>query len=356
MSSVTYDSSSERRLFFILSGEHHSLPGAEVRAIIESEGLAYSSQIEDYRLLSLTASPAALKLVSQRSLMYDQCGILLGECNANFEEIKRLVKDQPLEDLTKNSKNFAVRSARIGGVSKSIRRVNLERDVGSLIKDSVSRLDVKLKDPDLTFACILYSTKFLFGLSGFRKPSGLMAPRRPRKRPIFHPSTMPPKIARCMVNLARAKPGSIFLDPFCGVGGILIEAAVIGCNVVGVDANTRMLRGARRNLRYYSLDASGFVHADARTPPYRRGLDAIATDPPYGRGSSTMGVKMSVLIREFLGGAASLLRQGRHICISAPSEVEVEQYAKDCGFIVKEQHLVRVHRSLTRKFTVLQSN
>ena len=358
MSSVTVsEAGSDRhaRLFFILSGEHHSLPAAEVRAIIESEGLEYKSQIENYRLLSLTTDPRALKFVSERSLMYDQCGLLLAECNADIQEIERIVKRQPLEDLTNSSETFAVRSTRIGGVSRSISRVNLERDIGSIIKESVPRLHVKLRDPDLTFVCILYESKFLLGVSGFKKPSGLMAPRRPRKRPVFHPSTMPPKIARCMVNLARATPGSSFADPFCGVGGILIEAAVIGCNVVGIDADARMLRGARRNLRYFDLEALGYVNADARTPPIGRGVDAMATDPPYGRGSSTKGVKMSTLIREFLNQASNLLEKNGHLCIAMPAEVDVESYAHDGGLIVEEQHLARVHRSLTRRFTVLRS-
>jgi tRNA (guanine10-N2)-dimethyltransferase len=345
----------QRRLFFILSGEHDSLPAAEVRAILESGGLKYQSQIQNYRFLSLTADPRALRLVYERSLMYNQCGILLADCNAELQEIERTVKSQPLTDLTKNSATFAVRSARIGGVTRSISRVNLERDVGAIIKESVPRLHVKLRDPDLTFICVLYESKFLFGLSGFKKPSGLMSPRRPRKRPVFHPSTMPPKIARCMVNLARATPGSIFVDPFCGVGGILIEAAVVGCKVVGIDANTRMLRGARRNLRHFNLDALGYVNADARTPPIG-GVDAVATDPPYGRGSSTMGVKMTTLIKEFLEHASNLLTRGGHLCISMPQEVDVERYARNGGLTVKEQHLVRVHRSLTRRFTVLQNN
>jgi tRNA (guanine10-N2)-dimethyltransferase len=158
-----------------------------------------------------------------------------------------------------------------------------------------------------------------------------------------------------MVNLARAKPGSTFLDPFCGVGGILIEAAMVGCNVVGVDANSRMLRGAHRNLRHFNLEALGYVNADARNPPIER-VDGIATDPPYGRGSSTMGVKMSTLIKEFLNQAPSVLKKDGNLCISMPAEVDVERYAYDAGLIVKEQHLVRVHRSLTRKFSVLRNN
>jgi len=345
-------SAGQRRLFFILSGEHDSLPAAEVRAIIESGGLNYRCQTENYRLLSMTASPRAMRLVSERSLMYDQCGILLAECTADPQEISRTVRNQDLQGLTRNSESFAVRAVRIGGVAKSIARVNLEREIGALIKQLEPRLQVNLTEPDITFLCVLYESNFLFGLSGFKKPSGLMAPRRPRKRPVFHPSTMPPKIARCMVNLARSKPGSTFLDPFCGIGGILIEGAMIGCNVVGLDANQRMLRGARKNLGYFNLEPLGYVNADARAPPIE-GVDAIATDPPYGRGSSTMGVKMSHLIREFLGQVGSVLRRDGHLCIAAPAEVDVRRYALDGGLIVREEHLARVHRSLTRRFAVL---
>jgi tRNA (guanine10-N2)-dimethyltransferase len=340
-------------LFFVLSGEHHSLPAAEVKAIIESEQLPFSSPVESYRLLTLTASRKALKLVSERSLMYERCGELLGECVTDQREIERFVKNQPLEELTKGANNFAVRSARIG-IAKAIGRVNLERDVGAVVKESVPRLNVKLKEPDLTFVCILDGSRFLFGLSGYKKPSGLMAPRRPRKRPVFHPSTMPPKIARCMVNLARATPGALLADPFCGVGGILIEASVVGCRVVGMDASMRALRGARRNVRYFNLNHEGFLKGDARHLPLHE-IGAIATDPPYGRDSSTMGAGVRGLARGFLSGAKDSLKKGAHICISAPKEVELETYAKDAGFIMRERHYVRIHRSLTRQFVVLQN-
>lgn len=349
-----HESSRRRRLFFVLSGEHASLPTAEVEAILDSAGLASVPVGETYRLLILDAPQEALKIISERSLMYDWCGVAVGECKAEEEEIVKLVRGLPLEDLTKGSTSFAVRSARLGGVNKTLRRVDLERDVGALVKRHVPRLKVRLTNPDLTFACLLFNSSFLIGISGYSKPSGLIAPRRPRKRPVFHPSTMPPKIARCMVNLARAKPGGTFSDPFSGVGGISIEAAVLGCNVVGMDADLRMLRGARRNLKYFGLDALGFIHGDARHTPLHD-LDAIATDPPYGRGSSTMGAKTTNLVRDFLAGARTYLKKGAHVCISSPVEIQIDDYAREAGLKMRERHLAKVHRSLTRQFVVLQN-
>ena len=286
--------------------------------------------------------------------MYNWCGVALGECEASEERITDLVKSIPLQDLTRNRSTFAVRAARLGGVNRALRQVELERDMGALVKQQVPRLRVKLSNPDLTFACVLFDNSFLIGISSSSKPSGLIAPRRPRKRPVFHPSTMPPKIARCMVNLSRATPGGTFSDPFSGVGGISIEAAVIGCNVVGMDASPRMIRGARRNIRYFGLDSLGFIYGDARHAPLHD-LDAIATDPPYGRGSSTMGAKTANLFKDFLAGASDCLKKKAHLCISAPEEIPVEEYAREAGLRMKERHLVRVHRSLTRQFVVLQS-
>ena len=197
---------------------------------------------------------------------------LCGGWEADESQILSFVKNQPLDELTKGVLAVSqVRSKPDRGNNESYKDtfLKLERDVGSVVKESVPRLAVELRyirswHPRLR---ICHKTRCLFGISGVKKPSGLMAPRRPRKRPVFHPSTMPPKIARCMVNLARARPGEKFADPFCGVGGILIEAAVIGCDVLGVDASTRMLRGARTDLNYFKLDTLGYVHGNAPDPP-----------------------------------------------------------------------------------------
>jgi len=344
----------KNRLFFVLSGEHASLPAAEIGAILDSAGVKFAPLRKSYRLLIAQGQQESLKLVSERSLMYDSCGIVLGECEPNESEIRKLVTALPLNDLEKGKRTFAVRSARLGGVNKTLRRVDLEREVGALIKQQIPKLRVGLTNPDLTFVCVLFEDSFLIGISSYSKPSGLIAPRRPRKRPVFHPSTMPPKIARCMVNLSRARPGCSFADPFSGVGGISIEAAVIGCEVLGMDADLRMLRAARRNLRYFGFDPSGFLHGDARHMPIQP-LDAIATDPPYGRGSSTLGVATANLVRDFLEGVGSSLKKGAHLCISSPVETQVVDYARDAGLRMRERHLAKVHRSLTRQFVVLEN-
>jgi tRNA G10 N-methylase Trm11 len=75
--------------------------------------------------------------------------------------------------------------------------------------------------------------------------------RRDLVRPIQDPKiTIPPKLARILVNLTGCRRGDTLLDPFCGLGTILAEAVMCGVNVIGVDADAGRVEGARRNLRW----------------------------------------------------------------------------------------------------------
>ncbi len=75
---------------------------------------------------------------------------------------------------------------------------------------------------------------------------------------------MSPKLARCMVNLTGMIAGDIVLDPFCGTGGILIEAGVMGARVVGADIDERMVEGTIKNLEYCGVKEYEIFQGDAR--------------------------------------------------------------------------------------------
>ncbi|MBS3125240.1 hypothetical protein J4211_03230 [Candidatus Woesearchaeota archaeon] len=62
--------------------------------------------------------------------------------------------------------------------------------------------------------------------------------RRAHLRAAHSPVSLHPKLARAMVNLTGVKTG-ILLDPFCGTGGILIEAGLMGFPVVGCDIDEK---------------------------------------------------------------------------------------------------------------------
>src|SRR6266566_5101375 len=165
-----------------------------------------------------------------------------------------------------------------------------------------------------------------------RKPSAPVP--RPPRRTLLSSRAYCPSAPRCVRCQSQAKnetflpsqydgaqaralhgqpvPGSYGVDllgPFLGVGGILLEASLLGCQVVGVDALRRMTRGSRRNLKHFGMDPLGLVRGDARFLPIRD-VKAIATDPPYGTGASTLKSTTRNILKDFLPNAHSILSKG----------------------------------------------
>lgn len=112
---------------------------------------------------------------------------------------------------------------------------------------------------------------------------------RPVQRAIF---SIPPRLARIMVNLTNCTEG-ILLDPFCGIGSILQEAALAGFDVRGEDIDDAAVRGCKENMRW--LEKKYGVTIDDLNGKIRQGdarklsgyfaadsVDAIVTEPYLG--------------------------------------------------------------------------
>ncbi len=339
------------RLFFILSGEHPTLPPAEVKAILEAEEVNYILVRERPHLIEIEAPISACERVCSRASMTLQCCIKLFECNANYEDIYRACRNVEWSFI--GDKSYAVRVKRIRGASPEISTRILEREIGAIIYGKLGcRAKVNLVNPEILIQGILIDDQFLLGLSIKKIKRGVFELRRPKYRPFFHPSSLNAIISRLFVNLSRAKRGEVFLDPFCGAGSFLIEASLIGCQVIGLDVDQAMVEGARINLVHFNVSPIALIHGDAKHLPLKC-VDSIATDPPYGRSASTRGLSVGELIERFLYEAGNILRRGRFMCIASPSTLDLEGMAKSAGFRVVELHSMRVHKSLTRLIAVL---
>ena len=229
----------------------------------------------------------------------------------------------------------------------------MESKLGKQILNLTEGTKVSLKNPDKTFIGIITDEKLILGLKLTDITSKTFSERRPRKKPFFHPSAMPSKMARCMVNLAHAKAESVLLDPFCGTGTSLIEATYIGCRAVGVDAQRRMILGTRKNLRFFNIAAEGLVLADSRNPPFFK-VDCVVTDPPYGRSSSTLKSTTKQLVEEVLASSLVLLGVGQRICIASPKTLNISRLGTELGYRHVESHFAYVHQSLTREIAVFE--
>lgn len=61
---------------------------------------------------------------------------------------------------------------------------------------------------------------------------------------------LPPKLAQIMVNLTEMKPGGTLWDPFCGSGVILMEALLLGYDVLGSDISIDAVESSRDNIEW----------------------------------------------------------------------------------------------------------
>jgi tRNA (guanine10-N2)-dimethyltransferase len=171
--------------------------------------------------------------------------------------------------------------------------------------------------------------------------------RRAQYRPYFHPTSMHPKLARALVNLTRVCEGESILDPFCGTGGILIEAGLMGLQLQGWDIDPKMVEGCRQNLKEFQL--RGDITANDALLGTAR-VDAIATDPPYGRSSYTSEDTGS-LIKKFTANARTLLDEGSYMALMTPAGQKVDPHV----FEIRETFDVYIHKSLTRRLWVLEA-
>ncbi len=339
------------RIVFTLLGNNATIPYSECESILDSYKIPFKELNRLDQVLILSAPVEACRVVVKQAGMVRRGCALLAESEKTPASIIRAIDDLNLNEVVKPHLSFAVRVKGVKGHSEGIDVSRLESEIGGKIKERVKWASVNLENPDILFYTIITNDRALLCINVARAEEKGFSIRRPGFRPFFHPSSMHPRLARTMVNLSGAKVGSRFLDPFCGSGGILIEAGIIGCDMIGTDLDPQMTKGSKTNLQALGLNSSNVCIGDARHMPIRE-ADALATDPPYGRSSSTKGRETCALVHEFLGEAASLLKTGSKVCLSVPSSVETSALMSK-GFKVLETHLVRVHRSLTRRIVIL---
>jgi len=169
------------------------------------------------------------------------------------------------------------------------------------------------------------------------------------KRPFSHPVTLDPKLARCMVNLSRVKRGQTLLDPFCGTGGILIEAGLMGCKPIGVDISKEMIQGCGKNLEYYNVFGAKLIQADFFETDIE--TDAIATDPPYGK-STSLKEPLEEFYEKVLGKISGMSHE--YSCVAAPSEIDLKTLATNIGFKVVEEHVYYLNKDVSKRIVVVR--
>ncbi len=143
-----------------------------------------------------------------------------------------------------------------------------------------------------------------------------------------------PKICRTLLNLAGVKEGDTVLDPFCGTGTLLMEAALQGIRVRGIDLDPDAAQGARTNLRWLGQELGqqidySIIRGDARQVHelLKESVEGIATEPHLGpvwtekpdrdTAISTMR-ELTKLYNEALKSMVQVLRDDGKIAMTLP--------------------------------------
>ncbi|EMA34049.1 methyltransferase domain-containing protein [Natronobacterium lacisalsi] len=300
---------------------------------------------------------------------------LLGRTDADLESARALLEAAPI-DL---EGSVAVRATDVHG-STGVSTERAERELGQVLVDRGFSVD--LEDPDHLLRATFSEGRLADDADGGvleadDDPRGEhvsvcalgwlaaesvrdFGERAPTDKPFFQPGSMDPLLARAIANVVGARPGATVLDPMCGTGGVLVEAGLVGADVIGTDAQRKMAEGARENLRGF-LDredpsptgvergAWSVGRGDAtRLPLADDAVDGVVFDAPYGRQSKIDTHRLEDLV-------AGALSEARRV---APRAVVVADRswaaeARDAGWTLEAAFERRVHRSLTRYVLVL---
>ena len=319
------------KLLFELSGENPTLPFAELGCI----GTVLEERLQ-VAVVEVTDPAAVYRLANAHFVLE-----YLGECEPDLLAFRHLLRDLALV----TTQPFAGRVKKVhGGCNERnpCSQKEFERMIGTMIDGPVS-----LSNPEVEYRAILSEDRCYFGrvICSFNR--GDSDARNPGKRDFFHPGVMMPRMARTLVNIAHAHEGESLLDPFCGTGGILIEADLLGMHAIGSDFDPLMVGGSRQNIATASL-----MLADATHLPFSdHSIDTVVTDFPYGQ--SVCIKKTDTMDRLYASSIEEIrrvLKRGQRAVVVTHRDISA---IAEPIMTILQAHEQRVHKSLTRRVLVL---
>ncbi|NXC39388.1 THUM2 protein, partial [Penelope pileata] len=174
--------------------------------------------------------------------------------------------------------SFRVSCRCSGAIARVLTSQEIGRAVGiALMKQFGWRAD--LRDPDLEIFVHLNDMHSVMGIPLFRLPLA--------NREYIKTAGLRAPIAWAMASLAEISVGAFVLDPMCGLGTILLEAAKEWPDACywGTDISDAQLEGAGINIKTAGLmDKIELFKASVKALPLpSESFDAVISDIPFGK-------------------------------------------------------------------------
>lgn len=167
---------------------------------------------------------------------------------------------------------------------------------------------------------------------------------------------LPPKLAQIIINLSagklpeetlqnicdipadqeipRIRLEQQLLDPFCGTGVLLQEAALMGYDIYGTDLEQRMIDYSEKNLAWLGERqplapvCCRLEQGDATSYQWKEPIDIVAAETYLGRpftsapDPETLAQTVSdcnLILKKFLKNAAEQIKPGTRLCLAVPA-------------------------------------
>uniref|UniRef100_UPI0037E7E446 THUMP domain-containing protein 2 n=1 Tax=Semicossyphus pulcher TaxID=241346 RepID=UPI0037E7E446 len=204
----------------------------------------------------------------------------------------------------------------------SLSRYFSTQEVSRVVGVGLSRLlgwTVDLKNPQMEINVYLSDDHCLLGIPLTRLPLA--------NRSYIKTTGLRATVAWAMVSLAHIQPGFCVVDPMCGVGTILIEAARehMAAHFLGMDNDDGQLQKANENIEFAELgNRMQLLKASSMALPLpSASVDAVVCDLPFGRkfGTKTnMAANLPLILTEMervlrSGGSLVLLLSPQLSCL-----------------------------------------
>lgn len=227
-------------------------------------------------------------------------------------------------------------------LKKKVRSVRLVPNDGPALSTATSHHNkLGLADNKLEII-VVYGPKSVIvaDSTGSQNISAFAARDQGRPKRDAFVGMLPPKLALMMLNMSgitatpspdKADPKTI-LDPFCGTGVVLQEAALLGFNVYGTDLAEKMVDYSRLNLEWLSVKhAIGSVKiepGDAIEHTWQPPIHAVVAETYLGQPFSAPPapdklekVRRNVdhIVGRFLENLAPQIEPGTPLCLAVPA-------------------------------------
>ncbi|XP_044285152.1 THUMP domain-containing protein 2 isoform X3 [Varanus komodoensis] len=164
----------------------------------------------------------------------------LSQGRSSLEKIPQLIQEKSVESSSCFSFRVSCRCS--GALAKTFTAQEMGRIIGiALMKSFGWKAD--LRNPDIEIFVHLNDMYSVIGIPLFRLPLA--------SREYIKTAGLRSTIAWAMTSLAEIKAGAFVLDPTCGLGTVLLEAAIEWPNVhyFGIDISDSQLQGAYSNIK-----------------------------------------------------------------------------------------------------------